>query len=100
GHTRDMTSQLDYLHVLLQIAAETGVQNLPLAWLQSVDDRWNGTDVIGHTEKDELLVDKVRVGDLFHRVVQEGSGPVLTQPFLSLISFLFGECKINELGFI
>jgi hypothetical protein len=44
------------------------------------------------------LVDEVRVGDLVHRLVQEGAGHVAAQPALAVLHLLLGERHLQQLA--
>ena len=62
-----------YLDLLLHITPEDRPENLPLTRLQTVRDTGNGTNVIGHREENQLLVDEVVVRDLLQTMIQESS---------------------------
>lgn len=64
-------TDLDLSLELLEVAT---IDDLPLSGLEAVDDRGDRSDVVGHREEDELLVDKVRVRDHLDRLVKERSG--------------------------
>lgn len=60
-----------YLDRLLDFMLEASKEDLPLAWLESVDGGGDGARQVGHAEEDELLVHKVVVVDHVHALVQE-----------------------------
>lgn len=62
-----------YLDLFLELALETSPDDLSLTWLEAISDRRDGTDVIGHGEEDEFLVDEFGIRNFFQTMVQEGS---------------------------
>jgi hypothetical protein len=45
-----------------------------LTWLEAIDDRWDGADVVRHAVQDELLVDKVGNWDFLNGMVEVKTG--------------------------
>ena len=54
-------------------------------------------NIIRHREQDQLLVDKVRDGDLPDAVVEVGAWHKLTQPLLAVVGLLLVEGQVDEL---
>ena len=48
-----------YLDLLLQFALEARPDNFPLTGLEAVSNGRDRTNVVGHGEKNELLVDEI-----------------------------------------
>lgn len=57
------TGQLCNLDLALVVPFEAREHHLPLSWLQPVDERWNGSLVVGIREQDQLFIDKLVVRD-------------------------------------
>ena len=70
---RHVTSQLRDLDLLDDTLLETTKQDLSLTWFETIGRRWNRSNIIGHREEDELLVDKVRDWHRGDVVVKERS---------------------------
>lgn len=62
-------SRVAHLDLVLELALEATKEDLALAGLEAVDDRRDRTDIVGHREEDQLLVDKVADRDLVDVVV-------------------------------
>lgn len=62
-----------YLDFLLEFPLEAAPDDFPLTRLQTITHGRDGTNIVRHREKDELLVDKIRVRDLIRIVVEVGS---------------------------
>ena len=58
GH---IPTELGDLDLILQLSLEASEQNLPLARLEAVHDRWNRPHVVRDREVNQLFVDKVFV---------------------------------------
>lgn len=102
-----------YLDFLLQFTLEATPDDFTLARLEAIRYRRYRTNVICHREQDQLSVDEIRVGNLVHIVVEvcsrlcgtdeyviEYSSILihleLAEPFLSIVSFLLAESKVNQ----
>ena len=69
-----MGGQPLYLDFFLQFSFEAAPDNLSLTGLETVRSGRDGTNVIGHGEEDQLLVDEIRVGNLVRIVVEIRAG--------------------------
>ena len=77
-----------HLDVWLEIALEAAEDDLPLSWLEAIENVRNASLQVGPAEEDELLVDEVAVRNLLTVVVQEGSGLKGVEPTLSVFHTL------------
>jgi hypothetical protein len=105
-----------YFDFLLHVALEATPHNFPLTRLESIGNGRNGTNVVGHREQNQLLVDELRVGNLFQPMVQVSSRLMcglfslahcqektewyleLAQPFLALVRLFLAESELDELS--
>lgn len=65
---------MTHLDLLDEVLLERGKDDLSLTGLETICHGGNGTDVVGHREQDQFLVDKVLDRDLVDVVVQVGTG--------------------------
>ena len=77
-----------HLDVCLEVALEAAEDDLPLSWLEAIENVRNASLQVGPAEEDELLIDEVSVGNLLTVVVQEGSGLKGVEPILSVLDTL------------
>ena len=94
GHVPTQLSDLD---LTLQLALEARKQDLPLSWLETVTEAWNGSGAISDRELDELLVHEILVPEGLLRMVHIVVDGVGGEPFLSAISHLLVECKFDHI---
>ena len=64
-----ITCQLCYFDFILEFSLETCVQHFPLSWFQSIDRRWNRSNIVSMRIKNEFLVDEIRYGKVFDGVI-------------------------------
>ena len=93
----DVTTQLSDLDLTLELALEAGKQNLPLPWLETVAEARDGSGAISDRELDELFVDEIPVPQGLLRMVHIVVDGVGGKPFLSAISHLLVECKVDHI---
>lgn len=67
---RRTPTDLDLSLQLLEVAT---VDDFPLTRLETIDNGRDGSNVVGHGEEDELLVDEVRVRDDLDGLIEERS---------------------------
>ncbi len=63
-----------YLDLLFQLALETCPNHFPLTRLEAIRNAWDRANVVGHGEKNELLVDEVGKRNLVRVVIEVGPG--------------------------
>lgn len=68
-----ITLSRSYLDFFLEFPFETTPDDLPLTGLETVTYGWDGTDVVRNREKDEFLIDEIRVRDFIRVVVEIGT---------------------------
>ncbi|ABT15839.1 hypothetical protein FR483_n554L [Paramecium bursaria Chlorella virus FR483] len=93
-----ITRKLSDLNFLNQVPLECGKEDLTLRWLEAIHHAGNRTLHIIPREKNELLVDEVRDGDVGLRLVQLVSGLEVEQPGLALIRTRLVERSVDELA--
>ena len=67
---REIPADLDFLY---KISLESGKDNLSLTRFETVRHRRDRSDIVGHGEKNQFLVDKVLYGNSVDIVIKVGS---------------------------
>mmetsp|Transcript_23554 Transcript_23554/g.64092 ORF Transcript_23554/g.64092 Transcript_23554/m.64092 type:complete len:425 (-) Transcript_23554:201-1475(-) len=96
GLLRDVAGQLRHLDVVLHVPLEGRPHDLPLHGLEAVHDRGDAAEHIVLGKLHELLLDKVRVGDLRLRVVHELVVVGGVDPLLAVVRALLVEGQVDE----
>lgn len=66
----NITDKLSDLGFRLQVSLEAAEHDLALTWLEAINNRRDGSNVVGHREQNEFLVDEVSNGNLAGIVVE------------------------------
>lgn len=93
-----ITGQLCHFDLLPQISLETSENDFPLSWLESIDDRCNGSVVVLVREVDELTIDELLISDGLSIIYHNCFWVVVGKPLLTFFCVLFGEDEFN--GFV
>mmetsp|Transcript_13089 Transcript_13089/g.34632 ORF Transcript_13089/g.34632 Transcript_13089/m.34632 type:complete len:337 (+) Transcript_13089:990-2000(+) len=95
GMLGDVAHELRHLAIVLQLALEASEEHLTLARLEAIDHRGDRARHVCLGEKDKLLVDKVAVAHLRHRVVDEVAVLVAVDPGLPVVRALLVEGEVD-----
>ena len=86
-----ITDKLCHFNLVLEFLLETTEENLPLARLESITERWDGSLAVSHREQDEFFVHKIFVPKSGLGVVHEELCGIGGEPFFALFRELLGE---------
>ncbi len=92
----DITGELSDFDFILELTLEARIHDLALAGLEAIDNVGDRTSVIGHGEKNQLLIDEIRDRDCRYVVIHVRAGLELAQPFFTFIGLFLVESHINH----
>lgn len=94
GVLGDVGSKLCHFDLFLEISFEAAKENFSLSWFEAINDAGDRSAVVGITEVDVLLVDKVNVSQLICVVDHNILLIVPLQPLFPLICLLLIEHQV------